>query len=148
MTGSQRAGPSGPGFWLAVVAGWSVIVAASMWLMDQPLAHAPDLGRFLAGLLVIHDLVLAPLVTAAGLVVARVVPARWRAPVQGGLVVTGMVALFAFPFVRGYGRRPDDPSALPVNYGRGLLIVLAMVTVVTGGLTLRRRAGRERESSS
>lgn len=42
--------------------------------------------------------------------------------------------LFAFPFVRGYGAMPTNPTILPRDYTRGLLIVLAVVWVVTAAM--------------
>ena len=67
--------------------------------------------RFWVGGLALHDFLLAPLVIAVGLVVARVVPATARPYAQAGLIVSGVVTLVALPLVLGYGRTPDEPSA-------------------------------------
>jgi len=84
-------------------------------------------ARFAVGGVAVHDLLLAPLVVVVGVLLARLVPERVRDLVQGGLVVSGTLAALAAPFVLGYGRRADDPSALPLDYGRGLLVTLAAV---------------------
>lgn len=81
--------------------------------------------RWVVGLNLAHDLILSPLVFGVGYVVHR---RRWLA---GGLFVSGVVTLVAFPLVRGYGRRPGDPSAFPRDYGRGLLVTLAAVWLLT-----------------
>ena len=93
--------------------------------------------RWVVGLTLAHDLVLAPVVLLTGVLVHR------RPWLAGGLLVSGVVALVAFPLVRGYGRRPGDPSALPRDYDRGLLLTLAAVWLVTAAgaaLAHRRRA--------
>jgi hypothetical protein len=95
--------------------------------------------KWFLGSLVAHDLVLAPLVFAAGVVVARAVPESWRAPVQAGLIISGIVTLSVYPFVRGYGRNPDNPSVLPNDYAEGLAIVLASLWIVILVVSLLRR---------
>lgn len=83
------------------------------------------LARWMVGLTVAHDLVLAPLVLLAG------VGTRRRPWLAGGLLVSGVVALVAFPVVRGYGRLPGNPSLLPRDYTRGLLLTLGVVWLGT-----------------
>lgn len=76
---------------------------------------------------VVHDGVLLPIVLLAGFLVGRWVSPRWRGPLRAGLVVSGMVTVVALPFVLGLGRTADLPSALPLDYGRGLLITVGVV---------------------
>ncbi|WP_234332623.1 hypothetical protein [Streptomyces sp. NRRL S-87] len=95
---------------------------------------------WLAGALVLHDGLLAPLVLAVGLLVAAV-PAR-RA-VRGALVTGGALVLITLPLLLRPGAAPN-PSALPLPYARNLVLVLAVVAVLTTatarvGLTHRRR---------
>ena len=102
-------------------------------------------GRFALGGVVVHDLLLAPLVVVAGVLLVRVVPAAVRDLVQAGLVVSGTVTVLAVPVLLGYGRQADDPSTLPLDYGRGLLVTLAVVwavlAAVAGLRALRARDG-------
>jgi hypothetical protein len=133
----------GPVFWVSAVAGWALIA----WGVRGALVHRvdtrpADLVRFFATVLLGHDLVFAPLVLAAGLVVGRAVPGRGRAPVQAALVISGLVALFAYPEVRGYARVLHNPTSLPHNYAGHLAIVVAAVALGTAALTWlhRRRA--------
>ncbi|TMQ91426.1 hypothetical protein ETD83_30950 [Actinomadura soli] len=100
-----------------------------------------------AGAAVLHDGVLVPLVLAAGLATGRL-PAPARQAVRAGLIAAGCVCAVALPLVLGYGRRADEPSRLPLPYGRNLAIVLALITVataVTVAVRVRtaRRARRE-----
>ncbi|MFP5363165.1 MAG: hypothetical protein ACLGI5_10605 [Thermoleophilia bacterium] len=82
--------------------------------------------------LVLHDLVLVPVVLAAGLALTRLLPAALRGGVQATLAVCGAVALVSVPVVLAEGRRADNPSLLPHDYGRNLAIVLGVILV--GGI--------------
>lgn len=98
---------------------------------------------FAAAGLLGHDAVLAPLAVAVGAVGARLVPPTLRGLVAGALFVSAAVTVVALPFVLGYGRTPDMPSALPFDYGRNLLLVLAAAwagAVVVGGIRIARHS--------
>ncbi|MDQ3108094.1 MAG: hypothetical protein M3Q68_09865, partial [Actinomycetota bacterium] len=68
-------------------------------------------------------------VLLAAAVVARVVPPIARRGVSAFLLAAGAIALFSFPFVRGYGRNPTNPSVLPNDYANGLVIVVALIAI-------------------
>jgi hypothetical protein len=87
---------------------------------------------FLATVLIGHDLILMPVALGVGALIARFAPVWARWPAQLALYASAILAFVALPFVIGAGRRPDDPSALPLDYGRGLLILLAVVWVAAG----------------
>ncbi|MGW5777502.1 hypothetical protein [Streptomyces sp. NPDC003863] len=116
------------------------LVGLGTWLVvDQP----DPLGVFvwLAGALVLHDGILAPLVLAVGLLL---VGRRRRGLLRGALLVAGSVVLVALPLLVRPGA-PPNPSALPLPYGRNLAIVLAAVTVVTGVLIAGQRRRERRQ---
>jgi hypothetical protein len=71
-----------------------------------------------------------PAAIGVGVLVARVAPAWARGPVHAALYASAVLTFVALPFLIGAGRRQDDPSALPLHYGRGLLVLLAAVWVV------------------
>ena len=130
----------GATFWVATAAGWMLIA----WGLRGVLAHRIDtrpgqLLRFFAAGLAAHDLLLAPVVLTAGIVVARKAPARWRSPLQAALLIAGTAALYTYPLIRGFGHQLRNPTSLPRNYGAGLAIVVAMVStaVLTGHLASR-----------
>lgn len=131
-------------FWVSAAAGWALMAFGIRGLLHEHLATNPTgFGRLLVGAALVHDLLVAPLIFGVGLLVGRLVPASVRSVVQGGLICSGLVTLYAFPFVRGYGRAPTNPSALPGNYGRGLVVVLLAIWAVTGVLaTLKAHAIR------
>ena len=132
-------------FWPAVAIGWASITVGVVGVLgegrDVPVAA---FGRWVLGLAVLHDVVVVPIVLAAGVVIARVLRPPWRAAVSAALVVAGPVVLFAWPFVAGWGRSASNPSIQPRSYGSGLVTVLAVVAVVfvVAGLAAGRRARR------
>ncbi|MQY04712.1 hypothetical protein [Actinomadura macrotermitis] len=98
--------------------------------------HVPDLlgwAKWVVGAVVLHDAVLAPAVLLAGAVTAR------RHVLQGALAVGGVITLVALPMVLRLGRHPDNPSILPLDYGRNLLIVLAAVATTAAFVRWRLR---------
>ncbi|MFJ6719271.1 MULTISPECIES: hypothetical protein [unclassified Streptomyces] len=105
-----------------------------------------DVLVWLGGALVLHDGVIAPLVLGVGLLVAAL-PARGLS--RGALLTGGAVLLVALPLLVRPGS-PPNPSALPLPYGRNLLLVLGAVAVAAGLLAVvsavRTRARRRREA--
>jgi hypothetical protein len=113
------------------------IGVAVMGLAVLGAAHDPFIrpGRqtaFLLAVLVVHDALLMPAFLLAGYLVHRLVPARARAGAQAALIVTAALIVVALPLVLGYGRIPDNPSALPRDYGAGLAGAIALSWVLAG----------------
>jgi hypothetical protein len=101
---------------------------------------------FLVAVLVGHDWLLMPLAIAIGALLARTVPSRARAETTAAAYVSGVLLVVALPLVLGLGRTPDEPSALPLNYGRGLLTSVAVVWFAAGATFLYRRWRRPARS--
>jgi hypothetical protein len=101
---------------------------------------------FLIGVLIAHDGILLPVTIAVGALAARFTPLRLRAFVQSALIASLAVTVVAFPLVLGKGRAADNPSLLPLHYGRGLLeiytIIWAGAAVAAGIRGWRARHGR------
>ncbi len=130
---------AGPLFWISAGVGWAVIAWGLRGVFQHSLDTRPaNLARFVVGGALLHDLIVAPLVIVAGVLVARAVPGRARAVVQGALAVSGMVALFSYPLVRAYGLAANNPTSLPHNYGLNLVVVLGLVWAAAGAAVLVR----------
>jgi hypothetical protein len=98
---------------------------------------------FLAAVLIAHDAVLLPLTIGAGVLVGRFVPLRSRTLVRSALLLGLAVTVVAFPLVLGRGRAADNPSLLPLPYGRGLLEIYGVIGAATGvAAVVRRRRDR------
>jgi hypothetical protein len=98
--------------------------------------------------LVWHDLLLMPLVLAAGAAIGRFVPAPARPAVRVAALCSLAVLVVAAPLVLGVGRIAGDPSVLPRPYGWGLALVLALLWASALGVIMARRVRRGRTVSN
>jgi hypothetical protein len=131
-------------WWIGAAAGTAVIAFGLVGALSHSGATDPtQLLTWTVGAAVVHDALLAPVVIAFGLVTARYVPVTVRVPVRVGLALSGLVTALAWPYLRGYGYRASNPSALPFQYGRNLVIVLAAIWVSVATATLGRRLLRK-----
>jgi hypothetical protein len=106
----------------AVVMGYAVLGA-----LTDPDLKPSGVAVFLAAVLVAHDAVLLPVTIAVGALLARLTP-RWAQPgVRVAAIVSLAVTVVALPLVLGFGRSADNPSILPLAYGRGLLLILTLI---------------------
>lgn len=138
-------------FWPGVIVGWAIIGVGIAQLVGEG-RDVPALAftRWLVGLALVHDLVLVPVVLAAGAVLRRALQPPWRSTVGGALVVIGPVVLFAWPFVARWGRLRSNPSILPRDYGRGLLVIVAAIAVTSAavGIVATSRRARARQTAA
>lgn len=117
---------------------WGVALAVDL------ARRSPLDGRSLAGWLIggplVHDLVLAPLVGVTGLLLARWARPSWRAPLQVGAAVSGILVLLAVPELWRPFAPAVNPGVADRDYPAGLLIWLAAVwlaVLVTGLIRAR-----------
>jgi hypothetical protein len=143
------AGPDGRGraFWAGAAVGWAVIG----WAVWQIARHRVDtrpgqLGRFVFGAVLLHDLVVVPATLLCSAVLARLAPAAARRWLQAALVMAGVTALVAYPLVRGFAHVLGNPTSLPRNYTVAVIGVvgtawcgLAVLAAVRAGAVHRRR---------
>jgi len=113
-------------------------IGAYALLSQVALDTLPNLILWLVGGLVVHDAILAPIVAVIGLFLSKSLPDGIRQIVQGGLIVAGVVALIALPVVIGGGKTETNPSLLPLDYSRNLIIVLIIIGAITGLFVLLR----------
>lgn len=135
---APRENPSGPFFWTCLVAGAAVAGygLAGAWA-DRADTRPAGLVLWLAGSGVAHDALVAPVVVVAALATRRL-PVAACLPVRLGLALSALLTVLFWPVVRGWGRSPSVPSALPLDYGRNLLVVLALVWLVVGAVVAAR----------
>lgn len=132
---------------VGIALGTPFVAAGLVALLGNAAATHPTRAvAWVVGAAVAHDLVLAPLVFAVGALVRRSPLGRARVWVVTGLVVSSIVALWSWPFVRGYGRVANNPSILPRSYAVGLagtlVAVWTAVLVATLAARYRRAGGR------
>ena len=83
---------------------------------------------WLAGALIIHDGLLAPLTIAVGAVLAKFVPPRARGFVQGALIAGALITAIALPMIYRQDSQPKVKAILQQNFGANLATLLAIVT--------------------
>jgi hypothetical protein len=137
--------PRGRLFWPAVFIGGGVMAFGVSGALSEAKYTVPtDFVRWFLGAALAHDLILAPLVAMVGVGLVRFLPPGLRRFIQAGLVISALVTLFALPFVLGLGKRVDNPSALPGDYGEGLLWTLTAVWLGVGAVALGAGARSQR----
>ncbi len=129
-------------FWPALAVGWGVITVGLVGVFGKAHHFAGtvpwrDVGKWTVGLAIVHDLFVAPTVCIIGLILSRIISPRIRGPIQAGLIVSALVTVTAWPVYRVGVPLREDPSILPGDYGRGLLIVLSVIWLVALGLIVR-----------
>lgn len=128
------------GVLLAAYGGW-------LLLSRQDTAGNLDTLLWLAGGVVVHDALLAPMVIGLGVLLSRLAPAPTRAAAAAaaGLVVLGTLTLLAVPFLGGFGREnaPDNATLLDRDYTAGylaLVVAVVVLVVLPVWLVTRRRS--------
>jgi hypothetical protein len=132
-------------WWGGLAAGTAIGVFGLAGLLADAAKTMPLLWlRWLVGLLLVHDFVVAPLVHLTGRRLRDHAPAGWRWPLQLGLVTSGVLVLASVPVLYGVGRatQPGNASVLPGNYPRALAGVLLAVWL--GVLTIGLLSARSR----
>jgi hypothetical protein len=150
-TGVPRAGATSTGVRIArvVLIAVGVVltgVAAAVFAAGVPVRQWLGVLLWLAGAVVLHDAVFAPLVLLGTRLLRRAGGRlSWAgvAIVQVALVVGGALTLVAFPGIRSQQLGARNPSVLVFPYGLHLALAWAAIGVVTAvvvvALGLRRR---------
>jgi hypothetical protein len=137
-----------PMFWVSAIFGWAVIAYGIRGLLHHHVDTRPaNLAKFFVGGALAHDLLFAPVVLVAGVLLARAAPRPARGWLQAGLLVSGFLVLFSYPLVRDYAKVIHNPSSLPHNYTANLAVAIGVVwgAVIVGALGTavgRRRSSR------
>jgi hypothetical protein len=135
----------GPLFWISAALGWGVIAYGVRGLLHHRVDTRPaNLAKFVIGGALAHDLLFAPLVLGAGLVLAGVLRGPARAATQAALIISGCVALFSYPLVRDYAKVLHNPSSLPHNYAANVAITVGAVCVTALMVVVLQRLARRR----
>ena len=99
--------------------------------LQLDLPDIADAVLWLAGGVVVHDAVVAPLTIGLTVLATRVVPSRARLRVTVALIVLATVTVTAIPVLGRFGARPDNPTILPRNYWLGWLVLAVLVLLVS-----------------
>ena len=129
-------------FWLGLAAGWSVM-AYGTWGFVSHVAQPRQTAWWVVGTAVAHDALFAPVVALIGIALIAVLPGWARGPVGFALAASVVVVAFSYPLLRHFGRRVDNPSILPLDYPRNVVMVIGLIWVVA--LVALARSFRQRD---
>ncbi|MFC6083670.1 hypothetical protein [Sphaerisporangium aureirubrum] len=124
-----------------------IVIGLAGLVVDARRTDPLGWALWIGGLVAAHDGVVVPLVVAAG-ALAGAAREPYRFWVRAALAVSAVLSLVALPMVLGIGRRADNPSLLPLDYGRGLLMVIGVIAVVAAVAVLATRLRKSGRSGS
>ena len=110
-----------------------VMVGYGVWrIFANAAATQPlHLAEWLLGALLVHDGVLSSVIVAVGWLLARTIPGRARAYVQGGLIAGGIVTAVAGVESYRRGKAAPGQALLEQNYGAHLALLLLLIALGT-----------------
>jgi hypothetical protein len=129
-----------------VAIGSGVVLAtygAVRLLTDVPGASLLRLAVWLAGAVVLSDLVISPLVVAVGVALRRWLPDRGRRYLQAFLIMAAMITVVAAPLIYRQGSAPPEKALLNQDFGLNLAILLGLAALLSLlGYAVDRRRSR------
>jgi hypothetical protein len=125
LLGAAGLAAAGWGAWLLLGQGATNLRATLVWL---------------AGGVLLHDAVLAPLTIAVAWVAGRLAGGRPRAPAAVALVLLGPLTVAAVPVLGRFGARADNTTLLDRPYWAGwtALVVVVLVAILVASYAGRR----------
>jgi hypothetical protein len=118
---------------LVIVGIGFLVLGGLVMLTDVPPRRYLGVVIWLAGAIVVHDLVIAPLVIAVGLLMRRAgrrLSFAVVAIIQVGVVVSAIVSLIVVPEAVKRTIGVANPTVLPLDYWANLAIFLGVVAVM------------------
>lgn len=124
-------------------------IAWGLWLMrDFTREQLTSEAFWLAGGVVLHDAVLAPVAVLIGLVGARLLPRAFRRSAATAFVVWGTLTIAFLPVLSGQGGKPGNDTILGRPYVLSWVVMTLLLAAyaVGAGLVRRRRTLTARSS--
>jgi hypothetical protein len=128
-------------------AGLGLMAYALVGIVTGPGTDPVRQALFMVALVLGHEGILIPVALAFGWAAVRFVPAWARPAAQAALVVTLTLTVVALPFIVNAGRFPDNPSLLPLDYRRGLLVAIAVTWLVAAAAAVTVSRWRDHRTS-
>ncbi|WP_062997123.1 hypothetical protein [Nocardia mikamii] len=127
---------------LLIAAGAACAAYGIELLLQMNTTDLMSIAVWSVGLLLVHDVVFAPLSAGVGVMGRYLIPGPARAPVTIGAVATVVLAVVSVPVV-GRAGAVANSTVLDRNYGVGSAVALVLVWAGVGvGVLWRRRRSR------
>jgi hypothetical protein len=134
----KATGPSWS-FWIGLAIGTVLMVYGAVGLLGASAVTRPrNFATWFLGAGIVHDAVFAPLVVLVGWLTLRLVPRIARNPVRVALGFSVLLVATTWPLVRRWGARSANPSLLPLDYGRNVVLGLVLIWLVTAAIVVIR----------
>jgi hypothetical protein len=117
------------------------IVWGAWLLRDDGFDQLSSTALWLAGVVVLHDVVLAPAVVVLGVVAARGLPSQHRPVAAIAFLIWGTITLAVANVLSGVGGKPDMDSLLNRPYVSAWLVLTgtALAVAIASAAMMRRR---------
>ena len=113
-----------------------------LWLMrDFTSDQLVSTGTWLAGGILLHDAVLAPVTVGLGVAASRLLPGHFRAATGLAFLVWATLTVVFVPVLSGQGGKPDNDTILHRPY---VLSWLVLTGVLAGAAVIAARRRRPR----
>ncbi|KAA1397257.1 hypothetical protein [Aeromicrobium ginsengisoli] len=111
-----------------------------VWLMrDFTSEQLVSMGTFLAGGVLLHDAVIAPVTVLLGVVAARLLPGRTRSVAAIAFLVWATLTVAFVNVLSGQGGKPDNDTVLHRPYGLSWVVMTALIAAIAATVAYRRR---------
>ena len=122
----------GKGLWVGLTLGLpAVAYGIRGFLSTYPdLQRRLALAKWIVGVDLVHDFLVAPLAIVVGLALRCLVPARVRAPAQFGAFASAIVLALAWRPLTHSAAYKHNATAQPLDYVSATLIVLGVVWAI------------------
>ena len=114
-------------FWVCAAVGVVMILFGVHSVLRTHSTPIYWVGRWMFGVLVVHDGFITIAVGVAGWALTRWLPDWVSGPVRGALALTMIVVVFSLPLWQRRGVDPSNASRLPLNYATAVFTVVAAV---------------------
>lgn len=116
-----------------------------VWLMrDFTGEQLTSTGVWLAGGILVHDAVLAPLTVGLGVLASRLLPGHFRAATSVAFLLWATLTVVFLPVLSGQGGKPDNETILNRPYLASWLVLTGVLAGASVIAALRRRARASR----
>jgi hypothetical protein len=108
-------------------------------MRDFTSSQLVSMVTFLAGGVILHDAILAPITVGLGVLAARLLPSHFRAAAAGAFLLWATLTVAFFNVLSGKGGKPDNTTVLHRPYLLSWLVLTGVLLGIMIVAAARRR---------